>query len=127
MIKLELLTGGEKVKSAGQLIKEKRKEKKLTLQDVANHLGCSKMTISKYERGEILNLRRDKLIPLCNLLDISPIQLIDSVEVEQTITINAFKTQLNFLLIHTQGLNDSEKSLIKNYVQLICENKNKGD
>ncbi len=111
------------MKSPGNLIKEKRKAQKLTLQEVADHLGCSKMTVSKWENGQIQNIRRENLIPLCNLLDISPIQLIDSVEIEQTITINGFKTQLNFLLIHTQELNDTEKNLIKNYVELICENK----
>ena len=81
------------------------------------------MTVSKWENGQIQNIRRENLIPLCNLLGLSPIQLIDSVEIEQTITINGFKTQLNFLLVHTQKLNDTEKNLIKNYVELICENK----
>lgn len=111
------------MKSPGQLIKEKRKEKKLTLQEVADSIGVSKMTVSKWENGHIQNIRREKLIPLCTLLDISPIQLIDQVEVNQDITINGFKTQLNFLLVHTSDLNDTEKDLIKNYVNLICENK----
>ena len=111
------------MKSPGQLIKEKRKERGLTLQDVANHLGCSKMTISKYERNQIQNLKRDKLIALSTLLGVSPIEIIDSVEVEQTISIKGFQAQLNHLLYQTNGLNESEKSLIKNYVQLICTNK----
>lgn len=111
------------MKSPGQLIKEKRKELGLTLQDVADYLGCSKMTISKYERDQIQNLKRDKLIALSTLLGISPIEIIDSFEVEQTVTIQGFQVQLNHLLYQTNGLNDSEKNLIKNYVQLICTNK----
>lgn len=111
------------MKSPGNLIKEKRKEKKLTLQEVADYLGCSKMTVSKWENGQIQNIRRDNLIPLCGLLGLSPIQLIDSVEVEQTITVQGFKTQVNYLLHQTKDLSDSEKNLIKDYVNLIC---NKG-
>lgn len=109
--------------SPGMLIKQKRKEKRLTLEEVAQHIGVSKSTVSKYERNMIQNLKRDKLITLCNLLDLSPVELIDNIEVEQEITINGFQTQLNYLLYRTIDLNDSEKNLIKDYVNLICTNK----
>lgn len=109
--------------SPGQIIKERRKELGLTLQDIADHLGCSKMTISKYERNQIQNLKRDKLIALSSILGISPLEIIDSVEIEQTVTIQGFQVQLNHLLYQTKDLNDTEKNLIKNYVQLICTNK----
>ena len=111
--------------NAGILIKQKRKEKKLTLQEVADKLEVSKATVSKWENNQIKNLKRSKLIALSNLLDLSPAELIDGIdyEVEQTITIQGFQTQINHLLYQTNGLNDSEKSLIKNYVSLICENK----
>ena len=109
--------------SPGLLIKQKRKEKRLTLEEVAQHIGVSKSTVSKYERNMIQNLKRDKLITLCNLLDLSPVELIDNIEIEQEITINGFQTQLNYLLYRTIDLNDSEKTLIKDYVNLICTNK----
>ena len=111
------------MKSPGELIKEKRKGKGLTLQDVADHLGCSKMTVSKWENNHIQNIRRDRLIPLCDLLSINPIQLIDSVEIEQTVTINGFKTKVNYLLHQTKELNENEKNLIREYINLICTNK----
>lgn len=109
--------------SPGMLIKQKRKEKRLTLEEVAQHIGVSKSTVSKYERNMIQNLKRDKLITLCNLLDLSPVELIDNIEIEQEITINGFQTQLNYLLYRTIDLNESEKNLIKDYVNLICTNK----
>ena len=111
--------------SPGTLIKQKRKEKKMTLEEVSQYIGLSKSTLSKIENNKIENLKRSTLISLSNLLDISPIELIDGIEyeVEQTITINGFKTQVNHLLHQTIGLNDSEKSLIKDYVSLICTNK----
>ena len=109
--------------NAGELIKSKRKEKGLTLQNVADYLGCSKMAVSKYERGQIQNLKRDKLIALSKLLEVSPIELIDCVEIEQEITVNGFKTQVNYLLHQTKDLSEMEKDLIRNYINLIC---NKG-
>lgn len=111
------------MKSPGELIKEKRKDRGLTLQNVADHLGISKMTVSKWENGQIQNIRRDNLIPLCSLLGLSPIQLIDSVEVEQTITINGFKSQISYLLHRVPSLEENEKELIRNYIDLICTNK----
>ena len=109
--------------NAGEIIKSKRKEKGLTLQNVADYLGCSKMAVSKYERGQIQNLKRDKLIALSKLLEVSPIELIDCVEIEQEITVNGFKTQVNYLLHQTKDLSEMEKDLIRNYINLIC---NKG-
>lgn len=107
----------------GEIIKAKRKEKRLTLQDVANHLGCSKMTISKYERGQISNLKREKLIALCNLLDLSPLQFINTMEIDYKISIDGFKTQLNFIMMHTPELSEKERNIIKDYVDLILSNK----
>lgn len=109
----------------GMLIKQKRKEKKMTLEEVSTRIGLSKSTLSKIENNKIENLKRSTLLSLSNLLDISPIELIDGIEyeVDQTVTINGFQTQLNYLLYRTNGLNESEKSLIKEYVNLICVNK----
>lgn len=123
MLYLQLKERRFTMTSPGLLIKQKRKEKRLTLEEVAQHIGVSKSTVSKYERNMIQNLKRDKLITLCNLLDLSPVELIDNIEIEQEITINGFQTQLNYLLYRTIDLNDSEKNLIKDYVNLICTNK----
>lgn len=109
--------------NAGEIIKSRRKEKGLTLQNVADYLGCSKMAVSKYERGQIQNLKRDKLIALSKLLEVSPIELIDGVEIEQEITINGFKTQVNYLLHQTKDLSENEKKLIRDYINLILSNK----
>ncbi len=110
--------------NAGELIRAKRKEKKMTIQEVADHLGVSKMTVSKYERNQIQNLKRDKLISICNLLDINPLDIINGIAIGQTITIQCFLVRLNHLLSKTEGLNESEKQLIKDYAKLIC---NKGN
>lgn len=61
----------------GQLLKSKRKELKLTQTDVANAIGVSTNTISKYERNIIENMGRSKVLKLSKLLGIPTIKFID--------------------------------------------------
>lgn len=52
------------------LLKEKRLEKGLTLQEVADFAGINVSTLSRYERGEIANMKADTMKALSKLLDI---------------------------------------------------------
>ena len=56
-------------------IKEKRREKGLTLEDVARALATSKQTIHRYENGVISNIPHDKIEKLAEVLSISPAEL----------------------------------------------------
>lgn len=60
-----------------ELIKAKRKEKGLTLRDVAGFCGVSEGTVSRWEGGQIKNMKRDKIEKLSRLLDIPPSVLLD--------------------------------------------------
>ena len=111
------------MKDIGHIIKQKRKSKRLTLDDVAKHLNVSKSTVSKWENNRTNNLKREKLIALCNFLDLSPLQFINTMEVDYKISIEGFKTQLNFIMLHTPELSEKERNLIKDYVDLIISNK----
>lgn len=109
---------------SGGLIRRKRKKLGLTLEEVASQLNVSKSTVSKWERGFIVNLKRDKLIALSQLLNISPLEIIEGEFIEgQQISINEFLNQLNYLLFVTDGLTEQQKSMILEYVQLICKSK----
>lgn len=109
---------------SGGLIRRKRKKLGLTLEEVASQLNVSKSTVSKWERGFIVNLKRDKLIALSQLLNISPLEIIEGEFIEgQQISINEFLNQLNYLLFVTDGLAEQQKSMILEYVQLICKSK----
>ena len=59
----------------GALIKELRKKKGMTLEDVGNIVGVSKSTVRKWEAGDIANLRRDKIAPLAKALGTTPQRL----------------------------------------------------
>ncbi len=60
-----------------ELIKLKRKEKGLTLRAVADVVGVSEGTVSRWESGDIKTMRRDKIEKLSRLLDIPPAVLLD--------------------------------------------------
>ena len=54
------------------IIKKRRIEMQLTLKDVAEKVGVNEGTVSRWESGEIENMRRDKIVALAKALNISP-------------------------------------------------------
>lgn len=53
-------------------IKTRRVELNLTLDDVAKIVGVSGATVSRWETGDIENMRRDKIALLATALQVSP-------------------------------------------------------
>ena len=60
----------------GELLKNKRKELNLTLEDVGNAVGVGKATVQKWETGMIQNMRSDKIENLAKILQLDPVQLV---------------------------------------------------
>lgn len=54
------------------IIKNRRVEMNLTMKDLADLVGVSEGTISRWESGDIANMRRDKIAALANALHLSP-------------------------------------------------------
>ena len=48
-----------------------REQKGLTLLQLARRIGVSEATVQRYESGEIINPRRDRVIALAQALDVS--------------------------------------------------------
>ena len=48
-----------------------REQKGLTLLQLAKRIGVSEATVQRYESGEIINPRRDRVIALAQVLDVS--------------------------------------------------------
>lgn len=57
------------------IIKNRRTELHLTLEDVAKCVRVSPATVSRWESGDIANMRRDKIALLSSVLQISPMVL----------------------------------------------------
>ncbi len=54
------------------LIKTRRERKRMTMKELATKIGVSEGTISRWESGDIANMRRDKIQALADALDLSP-------------------------------------------------------
>ena len=59
----------------GERIKALRKQKRMTLEELAAALGTSKQTIHRYENGVIANIPHDKIVQLAEALDTLPADL----------------------------------------------------
>ena len=57
------------------IIKNRRIELHLTLEDVAKCVRVSPATVSRWESGDIANMRRDKIALLSSVLQINPLVL----------------------------------------------------
>lgn len=60
------------------LIKKRRLELDLTQDQLANMIGVSSSTITRYETGEIVNIRRDKIEKLAKALGLSPSEIVNA-------------------------------------------------
>lgn len=111
----------------GKLLRKKRKEKKLTLDDIAKFVGVGKSTVSKWERGFIKNMKRDKVNSLSTILDIDPLVFIygtsEDIEMEQISPLE-FKTEVLNLLQKTTNLSDKEKEMLITNIEFICNENN---
>lgn len=56
----------------GQRIKDRRKELKISADDLAKRLGKDRSTIYRYEKGDIENLPLDILEPIAAALETTP-------------------------------------------------------
>ena len=95
----------------GEKLKKRRKELDLTMLQVAKITGVSEATVSRWESGDIANMRRDKIVSLAKALKVQPAFIM-----EETNTITTNGTHDNF----TQPQQSEIETL---YSQLDSEDK----
>lgn len=59
-----------------ELLKERRVALGLSMKELAERVGVSEGTISRWESGDIENMRRDKIAALSEVLGIPPVTLL---------------------------------------------------
>jgi len=69
---------------ANEVIRLKRKEKNMTLKDLALRVGVSEATVSRWESGDIRSMKRPNIEALSKILGISPAILMEWEEYEET-------------------------------------------
>jgi transcriptional regulator with XRE-family HTH domain len=70
------------------ILKNRRTELVLTLQEIADYVGVSKPTVQRWESGNIANLRRDKISRLAEILKTDPAYLMGWTDNPEMITYN---------------------------------------
>lgn len=55
----------------GNLLRERRKQLDLTLEDVANYCEVSSSTVSRWETGKIASIKRSQIFSLSQILHLS--------------------------------------------------------
>lgn len=111
----------------GAFIKSKRKEKGYTLEYIGNYVGVSKATVSRWESGEIGNMRTDKVKALCDCLNITTKEFLErsvaDEEQKELLTPLELFFEVKELVSRTTILTEQEKTLIVQTIDVICSNK----
>lgn len=113
----------------GQFIKQKRKEKKLTLKQVGDAVGVSDVTVSRWERNEIKNMKIDKIHALASILGVSEIDFFNlwdsNISDIKVVRMSAqdFAQEVKTLLNKTENLSVEERTHLMNTLDFICNDK----
>lgn len=59
------------------IIKDRRQSLGLTMKYVADAVGVSEATVSRWESGDIADMKRNRIINLAKVLQISPLDILD--------------------------------------------------
>jgi len=102
----------------GIRMRDTRKDKGLTLQDVADALGVAKSTIQRYEKGLFDNIKLPIVEAVAKCLDVNPSWLIYKSDIKDLRLIDVG------LMQHETGLLQEEADLIARYKQLNDDGKN---
>lgn len=103
--------------ATGKFISQKRKEKNLTQEQLAEKLGVSNKTISKWETGKCMP-DYSVVKPLCDELEITVAELLDGEESEEKSLRTYDDEQIMDLLKRTQEL-EKQKNLLYGILLIV--------
>ncbi|MCL2086451.1 MAG: helix-turn-helix domain-containing protein [Oscillospiraceae bacterium] len=98
-------------------LKNRRKELKLTLEDIGRAVGVSAATISRWESGDIENMRRDRIVLYAKVLN-APIGFIMDGELQD----RGMPTDddIKFALFEgIEGISDEMYEEVKRFARMI--------
>ena len=109
-----------------ELLKKRRKELNLTLEEAGKRLGVSKVTYRDYENGTLLisNMKIEKLIPLSLFLNIYPNDLFDLMTYEGYSKFNKYQFKdlmITAILNTVTDFTEDEKQYLIKSIELICK------
>ncbi|MEE0124478.1 MAG: XRE family transcriptional regulator [Enterococcus faecalis] len=100
------------------LLKTKRLEKKLTLEQVGEMVGVGKSTVRKWENGMIENMGRDKIVALSKALNVSPLDILGIDKPKESTTKQILDSVFS-------KLNEPRQEKVVNYAKSELDEQNK--
>lgn len=97
----------------GTLIKNKRIEKQMTMKQLADLMEVSEGTVSRWESGDIENIKRKKMVKLSNILDISIYTIMGLPESNNKSINNELRTDETQLLSLYNELDSEDKAELR--------------
>ena len=106
------------------IIKNQRSKLGLTMKEVAEKVGVSEGTISRWESGEIANMRRDKIMLLADALELSPAVIMgwDAPDLAPDFSSYTLTSVEESLVCSFRKLNDTGRQKALEYVSDLMEN-----
>lgn len=92
-------------------IRDRRLRLGMTMKDVADKVGVSESAVSRWETGDVDNMKRDKILLLANALQISPIDLLDCNSLV-AIPVNSKNGNLDEVIVRYSNLSDEHKDMV---------------
>ena len=68
----------------GEIIRRRRRELDLTLEEIAKRVGISRQTMSRYETG-VISVPLDRLVLIAEALRVSPGELLESGQINDIV------------------------------------------
>ena len=106
------------------IIKSRRLELGLSMKELADKVNVSEGTISRWESGEIANMRRDKIVLLANALSVSPGVIMgwnnDQFDSNFPYNINLHQKEHSHILTY-RNLTDAGKDRVDTYTERISK------
>lgn len=109
----------------GKQIRKRRKELKMSVDELARRIGKDRSTIYRYENGDIENFSVELLIPITEALETTPQQLLSSI-----ITTNEWlsdRAEKWFDTTEGYEFNDEEIKLFHEVAKYLINNRNSDD
>lgn len=112
--------------TTGQIIKQRRKELKIPVEEIAKVLNVSVATVYRYENGEIEKVPGAALDPLARILQTTPAALMgwekEKTPSEEGVKLDDFTYAL---FDEAKDLTDADKEMLLGMAKMLKERKDK--
>ena len=112
-----------KTNAFAQRIKSRRKELRMTLEDVGNALGVTRVAVSRWENGLINNINIDKIEKIAEVLQCPPSYLMgwtDSIDGDSKAVPDSISKAITLMEL----LKPQEQEQVIKYIQFIISSRN---